>query len=92
MSRYAILHNTFVGQFYYPVGTTIADTIGNALANGNGAGSPPDVVLPALTTPAPASLLAPLDAAAAAVQGRAQVTFAQLINPGMFGLNYGFQP
>lgn len=92
MARYALLKNTFVGQYFYSAGATIADSPGNALANGNGPGSPPDILIPALTTSPSVNtnLLAALDASAAALLGTPVRTFAQLINPGMFGITQGF--
>jgi hypothetical protein len=95
MSRYVFIQTTFaqLGAGAYrliAMGETVADTPGNALANGNGPGSPADVVAPNFTTSPDTNLLCPLDASAAAAIGKPLRTFAQLINPGMFGLTFGF--
>jgi hypothetical protein len=100
MSRYVFINNTFgvtpssgaTGAFREIfIGETIADSPANALANGVSPGfGPPDIVAPNYTTAPDPNLICPLDASAAAAIGKTQRTFAQLINPGMNGLNFGF--
>ena len=99
MARYVFINNTFgvtpstgaTGAFREIfIGETIADSAANALANGNGPGSPPDIVAPNYTTAPDPNFLCPLDASAAAAIGKTQRTFAQLVNPGFNNLNFGF--
>ena len=69
MSRYVFINTTFgvcpgpIGSGAYRqinIGETIADVAGNALANGNGPGSPPDIVAPNYTTAPDPNFLCPL--------------------------------
>lgn len=89
MARYALLKNTFVGQFFYASGVTFADSQLNALPAGWQAGAPADQILPPGLQLSP-NMLAALDAAGAAALGTPIRTFAQLVNPGQFGITQGF--
>ena len=90
MARYALLKNTFSGQFYYSAGMTFADVAVNALPAGWQPGAPADQILPPGLQLTP-NLFAALDAPAVIVLGTPVRTMSQLVNPGLAGITQGFQ-